>query len=47
MSSKEAIEHPESIIGTISEIPNYTIWHCGNEDTKPIQVDGRIWIYVR
>ena len=47
MTSLEAIRHPESIIGTISEIPTYEIWHCGNKVTKPIQVNNRIWIYVR
>ena len=47
MSSEEAIKYPECIVGTISEIPAYTIWYCGNKDTKPINVNGRIWIYVR
>lgn len=47
MTSEEAIKYPESIVGTISEIPTYTIWHCGNKDTKPIEVKNRIWIYVR
>lgn len=47
MTSEEAIKYPESIVGTISEIPTYTIWHCGNKVTTPIQVNGRIWIYVR
>lgn len=47
MTQAEAINHPECIIGTISEIPTYDTWKCGNNETKPIKVKGRIWIYVR
>ena len=47
MTLEEKIQYPECIVGTISEIPSYTIWRCGNKDTKPIKVNGRIWIYVR
>ena len=46
MTLEETIQHPECIVGTISEIPTYAIWRCGNKDTKPINVNGRIWIYV-
>ena len=47
MTQEEKIQYPECIVGTISEIPTYDIWHCGNKLTKPINVNGRIWIYVR
>lgn len=47
MTEEEERLYPTRIIGTISEIPNYEIWHCGDKDTPPIKVDGRIWIYVR
>ena len=53
MSQKEIINHPECIIGTVSEIPTYDIWYAGqyDEDTKrgrlKIPVNGRIWIYVK
>jgi hypothetical protein len=47
MTQEEKIQYPECIIGTISEIPIYDVWHCGNKITKPIDVNGRIWIYVR
>ena len=48
MSRLEAILHPECIIGTVSEIPTYEKWTVGTKKTaKEIDVDGRIWIYVR
>lgn len=48
MSRFEAILHPECIIGTVSEIPTYEKWTVGTKKTaKEIDVDGRIWIYVR
>ena len=48
MSRLEAILFPECIIGTVSEIPRYEKWVAGSkEDPKEINVDGRIWIYVR
>ena len=47
MTDEEKIQHPECIVGTISEIPTYDIWYCGNKTTKPIDVNGRIWIYVK
>lgn len=47
MTQEEKIKHPECIVGTISEIPNYDVWYCGNKLTKPIDVNGRIWIYVK
>jgi hypothetical protein len=48
MTREEIIQYPERIVGTVSEIPNYEIWNGGTkEDTKPIKVNGRIWIYVK
>lgn len=48
MTREEIKEYPERIIGTVSEIPGYDVWYGGTkEDPKPIQVNGRIWIYVR
>lgn len=48
MSRDEIRNYPERIIGTVSEIPNYDIWHAGTENNPiDIQVNGRIWIYVR
>jgi hypothetical protein len=29
MTREEIREYPERIIGTVSEIPNYDIWHAG------------------
>lgn len=43
MTEEEEQRYPSRIIGTVSEIPTYTIWH-GNND---IPVNGRIWIKVR
>ena len=48
MSRLEAILFPECIIGTVSEIPRYEKWFAGDKDNPTeIEVDGRIWIYVR
>ena len=47
MTEEEAKEYPWCIIGTVSEIPNYTEWQCGDEHTKPLKVNGRIWIRIR
>lgn len=48
MTREEIKEYPERIVGTVSEIPGYDVWYGGTkEDPKPIQVNGRIWIYVR
>lgn len=43
MTEEEERQYPSRIIGTVSEIPTYTIWH-GNND---IPVNGRIWIKVK
>ena len=48
MTREEIREYPERIIGTVSEIPTYEIWQAGSkEDPVDVQVNGRIWIYVR
>ena len=48
MTREEIKEYPERILGTVSEIPDYDVWHAGNEQNPTsIQVNGRIWIYVR
>lgn len=41
MSDYEEKEYPSAIIGYVSAVPEYEIWE--NE----IEVDGRVWIYVR
>lgn len=53
MTQEEIINYPDRIIGTVSEIPNYKIWHGGEyrpeikDNPEDIKVDGRIWVYVR
>ena len=47
MTREEIMMYPERIIGTVSEIPNYDIWYAGYEGRMEIEVNGRIWIYVR
>ena len=48
MTRDEIMMYPERIVGTVSEIPDYEIWHGGaKEQPSDIQVNGRIWIYVR
>ena len=48
MTRDEIMMYPERIVGTVSEIPTYDIWQAGNkENPENIQVNGRIWIYVR
>ena len=48
MTREEIREYPERILGTVSEIPDYDVWYAGNEQNPTsIQVNGRIWIYVR
>ena len=42
MTEEEEEKYPSRIIGTISEIPDYEKW---GEDE--VEVNGRIWIYVR
>lgn len=43
MTEEEEMHYPSRIIGTVSEIPTYKVWHGG----KDIQVNGRIWIRIR
>jgi len=48
MTREEIREYPERIIGTVSEIPDYEIWHGGTQEgDEDVSVNGRIWIYVR
>lgn len=48
MTREEIREYPERIIGTVSEIPEYEVWHGGDgEGDQDVEVDGRIWIYVK
>ena len=47
MTHEEEKEWPSKILGIISEIPNYSIWHCGVEGKESVDVNGRIWIYVK
>ena len=46
MTREEIIMYPERIVGTVSEIPEYTEWGQSKENPL-VQVNGRIWIYVR
>ena len=48
MTREEIMMYPERIVGTVSEIPTYEVWHAGSKEVpQDIQVNGRIWIYVR
>ena len=47
MTEEEEERYPSRIIGTISAVPDYKIWHGGDEGKQDIQVNGRIWIRVR
>ena len=48
MTRDEIMMYPERIIGTVSEIPTYDIWHGGGgTGDQDVKVNGRIWIYVR
>lgn len=48
MTRNEIMMYPERIVGTVSEIPDYDIWYANNENNAaPVQVNNRIWIYVR
>lgn len=48
MTEEEEKLYPSRIIGTISEVPDYDIWYCGQEDEpEQREVKGRIWIRVR
>lgn len=44
MTPDEVMNYPESIIGTISAVPDYEEW--GAEGHK-VRVDGRVWIKVK
>ena len=43
MTEEEEIKYPSRIIGIISAVPDYEIWHGGAD----VIVDGRVWIKVR
>lgn len=43
MTEEEEMKYPSRIIGTISAVPDYEIWHGGAD----VIVDGRVWIKVR
>lgn len=43
MTEEEEEKYPSRIIGTISAVPDYEIWH-GAQDVK---VNGRVWIRIR
>ena len=47
MTRDEIMMYPERIVGTVSEIPTYDKWYNGQLENNEINVDGRIWIYVR
>ena len=48
MTREEIMMYPERIVGTVSEIPTYEVWHGGLQDgNDDVKVNGRIWIYVR
>lgn len=52
MTQEEIIKYPDRIVGIVSEIPNYNIWYSLDPDNpdvlkEEIQVNGRIWVYVR
>lgn len=48
MTRDEIMMYPERIVGTVSEIPEYEIWHCGSKELpEEIKVNGRIWVYVK
>lgn len=57
MTREEIIQYPDRIIGIVDEVPEYEIWNQVLTAAKPgdkggktethIEVNGRIWIYVR
>ena len=48
MTEEEEMHYPSCILGTISEIPNYEEWECGDKDNLEYKkVNGRIWIRVK
>jgi len=50
MTEEEEMRYPSRIIGTISAVPDYEIWHAGSQDgneKEEIKVNGRIWIRIR
>ena len=49
MTRREIRRYPDAIIGYVSEIPDYEIWHAGDPENgvaTDIKVNGRIWIKV-
>ena len=47
MTKEEEEKYPSRIIGIISAVPEYDIWHCGGDKEKFVEVNGRVWIRVR
>lgn len=44
MTKEEAQQYPESIIGTVSAVPDYDEW---GEEGHKVKVDGRVWIRIK
>ena len=47
MTDEEVREWPQCMIGTISEVPDYEIWRCGDQGKEELEVNGRVWIRIR
>ena len=48
MTRREIKKYPERIVGIVSEIPTYDKWQGGaQQGHDDIEVNGRIWVYVR
>jgi hypothetical protein len=48
MTREEVINWPDRIVGTVSCVPEYDTWGCGEGADRPaVQVDGRIWIKIK
>ena len=47
MTDEEIKLWPQCIIGTVSEVPDYEIWRCGNQGNEELKTNGRVWIRVK
>ena len=48
MTEEEEEKYPSRIIGTISSVPDYEEWQCGDEKKPEYKkVNGRVWIRIR
>lgn len=47
MSRREIRKYPDRVVGVVAEIPTYDKWKCGVDGKQSVNVNGRVWLFVR